>query len=243
MASGDLLIGTTTEEAKKGLEEDQQWLRGLSASATIRRKVYTVMAHGIRVARVNTTNQASAIVEIERQNRALHPGLKIERVSWPKTVEGKPVSTLHLDLFCPMAANRLLEKGLLEDLCAHTCEVFNQAAHLTQCFRCQAYGHVARACKSMAKCAHCAGEHSTQDCRRVDDQSKARCANCCQHGHTAWMKVCPVRSTEIDRLQAVRMHTPAHFQVGELSRRVNTRGPTISHVPKAVLKRTHTDRT
>ena len=138
MASGDLLIGTTTEEARKGLEEDQQWLRGLSTSATICRKVYTVMAHGIQVARVNTSNQASAIAEIERQNHALHPGLKIERVLWPKTAEGKPVSTLHLDLFCPMAANRLLEEGLLEDLCAHTCKVFNRAAHLTQCFRCQA---------------------------------------------------------------------------------------------------------
>ena len=150
------------------------------------------MAHGIHIARVNTTSQATAIVEIKHQNRTLHSGLKIKQVSWPWVVEGKLVSTLHLDLFCPTAANRLLEEGLLEDLCMHTCEVYNRTARLTQCFHCQAYGHVARACKNMTKCAHCAGEHSTQDCRRADNRTKVRCANCRQQGHMAWMKACPV---------------------------------------------------
>ena len=173
--------------------------------------------------------------------------------------EGKPVSTLHLDLFCPTAANRLLEEGLLEDLCVHTCEVYNRAARLTQCFHCQAYGHVARACKNMTKCAHCAGEHSTQDCRRADNHTKVRCANCRQQGHVAWMKACPVRSAELDQLQVVWMHTPAWFQVGGTPQRGSTGGTTPTHpqrnappshipghsstTPKSILKRTHTDRT
>ena len=39
------------------------------------------MVHGIRIARVNTTSQATAIAEIKHQNCTLHPGLKIEQVS------------------------------------------------------------------------------------------------------------------------------------------------------------------
>ena len=208
MASGDLLVGTTTEAARQGLEDNQQWLQALSGSAIIKRKIYTVVAHGIRLTRVNTASQAEAIADLERQNRALHQGLRIERLTWPRSAEGKPASSLHIDLMCPKAANRLLDEGLLEDLCIHTCEAFNRAARLTQCFRCQAYSHVARACKSSEKCAHCAGDHGTKECRRADDRSKGRCANCRQPGHTAWMKACPVRSAEIERLQAIARASP-----------------------------------
>ena len=239
MTSGDLLIGTTMEEARRELEEDPEWLQAISTSATIRRKIYTVVAHGVRVTRANTASQAVAIVEIERQNHSPHPNLKIKRLTWPWVAEGKPVSSLHLDLTCPIATNRLLEEGLLEDLYVHTCKVFNRSARLTQCFQCQGYGHVARASQKGEKCAHCAGDHNTKDCHRADDQSKAKCTNCRQHGHATWMKVCPVCSMELERLQTIIMTTPTRFQAGHL--------PPVTHntpaaAPRSILKRTRTER-
>ena len=119
--------------------------------------------------------------------------------------------------------NRLLDEGLLEDLEIHTCEVFNRATHLTQCFRCEAYGNVTRACKNTAKCAFCVGDHSSVECRRTDDPSKATCANCHRAGHAAWMKACPIRDREIERVQTVRMNTPARFRKGHEG---NQRKPT-----------------
>ena len=214
MTSGDLLIRTAMEAARIGLEGNTDWLRTLSGSAGIKRKIYTVMAHRIRVARVDASNQRGTIAQLVRENCQLHPGLPIERVTWPQTVEGKTYSTLLVDTHSPEVANKLINEGLLFDLQIHTCKVFNRAARLTQCFRCQAYGHVARACRSSEKCAHCAGAHSTKECCRANDHSKMKCANCHQTGHAAWMKACAVRDQEISRLYAVRMNTPAKFQGG-----------------------------
>ena len=47
MTSGDLLIGTQTEVARQGLDEDTTWLERIAPTATIKRKIYTVAAHSI----------------------------------------------------------------------------------------------------------------------------------------------------------------------------------------------------
>ena len=127
----DLLVGTRTEAARRSLEEDTTWLERIAPSAYIKRKTYTVAAHGIRVANVDTTAQASAIAALLQQNYSLHPGLTVEKLTWPKSAEGKHMSSLHIDTHDVAAANCLIDKGLLEDLEIHTCEVFNYAARLT----------------------------------------------------------------------------------------------------------------
>ncbi|KAI9747600.1 MAG: hypothetical protein M1815_004069, partial [Lichina confinis] len=120
LTSGDLLVGTSTEGARKQLEDNQHWLEAVASSARIKKKIYTMMAHGIRVAGVDTACQDEAIKLLERQNRALHSGLKIERLTWPWSADGKQFSTLLIDTYCLMVANRLIDEGLLEDLQVHT---------------------------------------------------------------------------------------------------------------------------
>lgn len=46
--------------------------------------------------------------------------------------------------------------------------------NIIRCFNCQAYGHYANSCKGTLKCAKCAEEHSTKDCK----SDTIRCANC-----------------------------------------------------------------
>ena len=46
---------------------------------------------------------------------------------------------------------------------------------VTQCFRCAGFGHIASACKSNARCSHCAGEHIADDCTKKDP---LKCVNC-----------------------------------------------------------------
>ena len=55
-----------------------------------------------------------------------------------------------------------------------------------RCFKCQAYGHMANACKGRERCARCsAAGHNSSSC----ESSKPRCA--CGGEHEAWSRECP----------------------------------------------------
>lgn len=60
--------------------------------------------------------------------------------------------------------------------CGYTrCKVA-EYARISQCYRCQGYGHIANKCRATAAvCKHCAGSHNSQECK---DLEKAKCANC-----------------------------------------------------------------
>ena len=55
-----------------------------------------------------------------------------------------------------------------------------------RCFKCQAYGHMASACKGKERCARCsAAGHNSSSC----EASKPRCT--CGGEHEAWSRECP----------------------------------------------------
>lgn len=61
---------------------------------------------------------------------------------------------------------------------------------VTQCYRCQRYGHLASGCHLPARCVRCAGDHSLASCEHARDSPT--CANC--HGrHSAGSRDCPQR--------------------------------------------------
>ena len=68
ISSGNFLIGTGMEAAKRLLEEDKRWLQALANSAKIKKKIFTVMAHRIWVTGVETQHQTKAIKQIKQQN-------------------------------------------------------------------------------------------------------------------------------------------------------------------------------
>ena len=64
-----------------------------------------------------------------------------------------------------------------------------------RCFKCQAFGHVQRHCRTRELCGVCSGRHPTSECisaLRGGERRPARCPNCRQ-GHHAWSKLCPER--------------------------------------------------
>ncbi len=85
-----------------------------------------------------------------------------------------------------------------------------------QCFHCQAFGHVAKACPHAAapssiKCARCVGPHALRDCACLSKTKctdgrrcphiKVRCANC-QGLHKSFDNKCPSKAFEQARVAA-----------------------------------------
>lgn len=48
--------------------------------------------------------------------------------------------------------------------------------NVTQCFKCLAFGHLAKFCRFSSLCGHCAGDHETKDCEHRS--AKPICGNC-----------------------------------------------------------------
>lgn len=78
-----------------------------------------------------------------------------------------------------------------------TCEV-KDYDDLLQCFRCQAYGHLAKVCKEKGVCGLCA-EHE----REQKYEGERRCINCKRFGvkedrHGAMDEECAIRRRKVE---------------------------------------------
>jgi hypothetical protein len=71
-----------------------------------------------------------------------------------------------------------------------------------RCFRCQAYGHIAKSatnsCDHEEVCGFCAGGHSSKDCSRT---GQPKCANCAK-AHRAGDPSCPQQIRAVNRFRA-----------------------------------------
>ena len=76
------------------------------------------------------------------------------------------------------------------------CERFTRGCTMTQCFNCQKYGHIGRACRSPAACGHWAGGHQSKECNLETTGQYRRCAVCGEKGHEAWSTACKGRLAE-----------------------------------------------
>lgn len=77
---------------------------------------------------------------------------------------------------------------------------------VTQCFRCQRYGHTNISCALPLRCVRCAGEHLLKDCTvwRFDP----RCCNC-GGDHSAGWKLCPSRPDNKQTPRSAATKTPS----------------------------------
>ncbi|GIX66919.1 nucleic-acid-binding protein from transposon X-element [Caerostris darwini] len=71
-----------------------------------------------------------------------------------------------------------------------TVEKYNNKGGISQCHRCQLFGHSSINCKLPIKCVKCAGQHLTKDCSITNHTETPVCANC-QGSHPASYRGCP----------------------------------------------------
>jgi hypothetical protein len=210
----DYQVITATEAGKKSLDMTTDWLRAFAPSAKVKKPTYTVRAHYTRVKAINDRDQLQAIAEIVKANQRLHPSLAITRIAWTKrTIEqGKTYGSLILVTECIDTANQLITRGLVHEGEIKLCERFIKEARITQCVRCQGYGHIAKFCKANATCAHCAGEHPTRDCRKDEKDVTTHKCRLCGGNHRAWEEICRYKQREIERALLAAQTTPTLYE-------------------------------
>ncbi|XP_023222771.1 uncharacterized protein LOC111624193 [Centruroides sculpturatus] len=107
----------------------------------------------------------------------------------------------------PPVFHALLQKGRLH--VGWTCNRLREYLSCTRCYKCYAFGHIARGCKAAAqKCSRCAHDHSYKECKAPEP----RCVNCTEAnrkfglqlgtGHSAMSASCPCYARELERVRA-----------------------------------------
>lgn len=72
-------------------------------------------------------------------------------------------------------------------------EHFVKPNKITQCYRCQRFGHGSKNCNYRPRCLKCIGDHETKDCSiKKTENSIVQCCNC-KGPHTANYQGCPAR--------------------------------------------------
>ena len=119
------------EHTRNDLIQDQGWLKVLGAGAKVKRREFTIIAHGIRINQIQDTAEATR--KIYEQNPHLVGRVEILRVSWQKRTirTGKATGPLQIGVAEPDQANIIIEAGLLWNHELHDCEPFSGECQLT----------------------------------------------------------------------------------------------------------------
>ena len=217
LGSGDILVTTKDRTARQELQKETEWIEACGEGASLRRRLYMVMVHGIRVSTIDATNKPEAIEAIYSQNTNW-TDIEILAVAWSrKTIrDRKVVAPLYVGVAEPEQANHLIDAGMCWESQLHDCEPFVGDCQVTQCFRCYKYGHTGRNCKDPAKCGYCGDQgHSTNTCLVKDNLEAHRCAACAkpEARHRAWSPECPVRKNRVTAARRAYAQRPTRFEV------------------------------
>jgi hypothetical protein len=129
-----MVLAMDNEQARTSWLADQSWLSTFGTGARVKRREFTVIAHGIRVNQVH----GQAIEQIYKQNPTLRGSVEILRVAFTKKLlrAGRTTGPLIISASEPERANRLTDAGLIWNHELHDCEPFDDNCVVTQCFKC-----------------------------------------------------------------------------------------------------------
>jgi hypothetical protein len=218
LPSGDTVITFTEEETKRWHTENPAWVKvAFGPVGEIHHRTYVVIAKRIRAEDLRRSDPAETAKEIARTN-----GVSITRIraKLPRAEDARYASML-VETTSVDQANRLCDRGLVWDAQIYQCEPFSGDLRPLQCYKCWGYGHIARWCRSTARCGRCgasAHEGGEEACPSNEGDIPRRCP-ACNGSHTVWDRSCPEANKRWEAAREAYAHRPTRF---EIERRTHT---------------------
>ncbi|THC87355.1 hypothetical protein EYZ11_013196 [Aspergillus tanneri] len=153
------------------------WLEELGNGTKLARPRFAVVAHRTPTEDfLSPESERTFIEKIVEENNMARRGHRISQVAWLKPRD-KPIGkhgSLAIWFDTREAAEWTMDNGLLIGQ-RYIGSLMPYRLKERRCYRCQAFGHLAWACKEKARCGHCAAEHELRHC---PSGVRARCLDC-----------------------------------------------------------------
>lgn len=228
LPSGDVLLQADNLEDVEQLTRYSMWVKAFGEEAKIRKPTYAVVMHKVSAGKVDAASQANIKAQLKADNagRLASTPADITYVGWlfgarKVREEGLERSELVVEFDDDRPANLAIQRGLVLHGRNHTCTIYDRHQRVRQCFNCQAYGHIAKHCKRLARCAYCGESHKTEDCDHPKDKTRACCAVCKDAAkgtrkeedwkHFAFARECPERQTRVAIARDNRVNGPQFY--------------------------------
>lgn len=157
----------------------------------------------IKILNVDDIQENEIVVELKERNEWLPESADIvlKKIIEKKTVDQKVVDViLEVDNEC---FENMMDAGRV-NLGWKSCKVLHHV-HITQCYNCCGFGHIAKNCKNKLACSKCGGEHKISEC----EKEEVKCVNChmlnqkykmkLDTNHRPWSKLCETYKKRIER--------------------------------------------
>ncbi|KAJ7794450.1 hypothetical protein B0H14DRAFT_2175801, partial [Mycena olivaceomarginata] len=147
----------------------QEWTALFEPDACVHRKLYKLVANYVPTTFDPRAGGAKIAIYLDNQGTIPTP-TTIRDVHWlheQRDASGKKAASSLVLVLDDTAADALIARSL--SLAGTSCPVSYYVPPPLQCYHCQEFGHMAKACSASKdpatiKCARCAGPHATRDC-------------------------------------------------------------------------------
>ena len=105
----------------------------------------------------------------------------------------------------------LIDEGLLFQSELKHCELYHGDCRLTQCFKCQKYGHTARVCRQNQKCGLCViSGYDNHSYAFRNEPNRHHCVNC-EESHSVWFSRCKARQEQVEKARLAYSTRPCRY--------------------------------
>jgi hypothetical protein len=216
LRSGDLVVHMDSPAGKKEMETQKSWAEAIAPSAVIRKRTWPVIIHGVRVKDHQLEVWEKHAKSIMKENAKSVPNLRIRGMRWLRRTNKKEFAPLIIEVDSAEQANRLITEGVVIGYDLKLTERYDASCRITQCFKCQRYGHISSICSNTEKCGHCGGNHNTQECAGLSPAPRKRCAACHGGEHKSWLTECPERVKETVRAKRAKKELSRQFPISNI---------------------------